>query len=73
MDKLYQCPYAEATRCSLTEPCLGCETFCEYRHGVCKHEDIVTEENGNTFPYGDKTEIDRCRECGKVIKYKVLS
>ena len=29
-DKLYQCPYCKATKCDLKDPCLGCETFCEY-------------------------------------------
>ena len=24
---LYQCPYDEHTKCSLTDPCLGCEEF----------------------------------------------
>ena len=29
-NKLYPCPYDEATRCVLDEPCLGCETFSKH-------------------------------------------
>lgn len=27
MTELYQCPYDKATKCSLDEPCKGCETW----------------------------------------------
>lgn len=29
-NKLYQCPYSKAAKCSLTDCCLECETFGEY-------------------------------------------
>ena len=29
MSDLYQCPYCPATKCVMTEPCNGCETWSE--------------------------------------------
>lgn len=31
---LKQCPYSEAVKCVMTEPCLGCETHAEYLEGI---------------------------------------
>lgn len=29
-NRLYQCPYEKACKCSMDEPCLGCETWAEH-------------------------------------------
>jgi len=30
-EKLYQCPYEQACKCVMNEPCLGCESFSNYQ------------------------------------------
>ena len=33
-NKLYQCPYEKACKCSMDLPCLGCETWARYNNNT---------------------------------------
>ena len=47
MSKLHQCPYSEATKYDLQEPCLHCETFSE--HFAKEEINTVDDSSINTI------------------------